>query len=195
MTLPDAPESIETPRLVMRAPRLEDARPCYDAVMESLEELRPWMPWAHDYTFEGAEKSLREAIASFVTRKDFRYHLFERETGEFVGSSGLHRVNWQVPRLEIGYWVRSSRAGEGFVSEAVRGLSRAAFEVLGVRRIDIRCDDRNVRSARVAESCGYELEATLRNWLRGTDGSLAHERVYALTSLEDLVGKGTARTG
>src|SRR5690625_97401 len=192
MTPTAAPETITTARLLLRAPRLEDVQGCYDAVMESLDELLPWMPWAHGYTVEGAQESTRQAIASFVTLQDFRYHLFDRENGEFVGSSGLHRVNWQVPRMEIGYWVRSSRAGQGLVTEAVRALSRVAFEELGAARVDIRCDDRNVRSARVAQSCGYELEATLRNWTRATDGSLADERAYVLTSPEDIIEKGPA---
>ena len=101
---------------------MSDARAVYEAVLESLPELRPWMPWAGpNYSLANAEENLLEAVALFMTRKDLRYHFFERDTGTFVGSSGLHRINWSVPRFEIGYWCRSSRAGQGFVTETVAG--------------------------------------------------------------------------
>ena len=40
------------------------------------------------------EESLRQSIADFITRKDLRLHLYLKETGEFIGSSGLHRIDW-----------------------------------------------------------------------------------------------------
>ena len=51
------------------------------------------------------EESLRQAIANFITRKDLRFHLYMKETGEFIGSSGLHRIDWSIPKFEIGYWL------------------------------------------------------------------------------------------
>jgi RimJ/RimL family protein N-acetyltransferase len=143
--------------------------------------LRPWMAWARgDYTLEACEINTRQAIAKFVTRQDLRYQFVDRTSGEMVGSSGLHRINWQVPRFEIGYWVRTSRSGQGYVGETVRALTRLAFEALGARRVEIRCDDLNLASARVAERCGFELDTILRNWQRGPDGTLRHERIYSM---------------
>lgn len=144
------------------------------------------MPWAtDDYDEAGAEESIRGAMAAFVTRADFRYHLFDH-TGRLVGSTGLHRIKWTVPRFEIGYWLRTQETGKGYAAEAVRALSRVSFQQLGVRRLDIRCDDRNLASAAVAERCGYRLEGVLENYAVGTDGSLRNERVYALTDLAGL---------
>ncbi len=44
----DFPDSFDTERLTIRAPRVEDAQEVIDAVTESLPELRPWMPWANE---------------------------------------------------------------------------------------------------------------------------------------------------
>ena len=44
--------------------------------------------------------------------------------------------------------------------------------ILHAQRLIIRCDARNLRSARVAERAGYRLEATLRREMRAPDGSL-----------------------
>ena len=141
------------------------------------------MPWAiSSYSLEDAEENLREAVARFVTRKDLRYHFFDRGTGTFVGSSGLHRIDWSVPKFEIGYWCRSSQTGHGFVTEAVGALAELALEDFNAARVEIRCDDRNARSFRVAERCGFRLEGVLKNEARAPDGTLRDTRVYARTS-------------
>ncbi|MEX2535290.1 MAG: GNAT family N-acetyltransferase [Trueperaceae bacterium] len=192
----DVPNSISSDRLLIVPPRLEDVRPVFDAVHESLAELRPWMPWSvGEYTMEGCEESIRRAIARFVTYEDLRYHFFDRTSGELIGSSGLHRLDWRIPRCEIGYWVRTSRAGKGYVSEAVLALTRVAFERLGAKRVEIRCDDRNDASGRVAERCGFRLDGLLRNWTLGTDGSLRDERIYSLTDLSGLQVTGDLGNG
>ena len=185
--IPDVPALVRGELVELRAPAVEHVDPIVEAVTESLAELKPWMPWATDaYDREGAELSLRRAIAAFVTCEDLRYHMFEPGTGRFLGATGLHRIKWSVPRFEIGYWLRSSATGRGYVSDAVRALTRTAFERLGAKRVEIRCDDRNLASAAVAERCGFALEGVLANFTVGTDGTVRDERVYALTALTGL---------
>jgi ribosomal-protein-serine acetyltransferase len=89
--------------------------------------------------------------------------LFLKGTGTLVGSSGLHRINWNVPRVEIGYWVRTKYAGKGYITEAVNGITAFAILELGAKRVEIRCDSENARSAQVARRCGFAHEATLRH--------------------------------
>lgn len=185
--LPDVPETITTDRLELRAPDLGHVGQITEAVQASLPELKPWMPWAtDDYDEQGCEASVREAIAAFVLKRDLRYHIFERSTGEFVGSTGLHRIRWNVPRFEIGYWLASSRTGRGYTTEAVRALTRLAFEGLRAKRVEIRCDDRNEASAAVALRCGFSFDGVLRNYTIGVDGSPRHERIYSLIDIADL---------
>jgi RimJ/RimL family protein N-acetyltransferase len=107
--------------------------------------------------------------------------MYLKGTDTFVGGSGLHQIDWDVPRFEIGYWRRSAHRGQGYITEAVRGITGFAFRTLGANRVEIRCDVRNERSQSVAESCGYTLEAVLRNNGRRVDGSLRDTRVYSMT--------------
>ncbi|CAN5884632.1 GNAT family N-acetyltransferase [soil metagenome] len=180
MTLPDVPETLETDRLVVRPPRLDDVPDIYAAVCESLPDLQPWMPWATaEYSLQSCEENTRTAVAHFITREDLRYHFHDKTTGELLVCSGLHRIDWRVPKFEIGYWCRSSQSGKGFVTEGVAALTTLALETLGAARVEIRCDDRNLRSAAVAERCGYTLEGTLHNETRSPTGELRSTRVYA----------------
>jgi RimJ/RimL family protein N-acetyltransferase len=177
---PDVPDAFKTERLTVRCPVLADVPEIHAAVLESLPELTPWMPWATpDYSLEACEENTRQVIADFVTRRDLRYHFHLQDGGALVASSGLHRINWEVPRFEIGYWVRRGYQGQGYVTEGVAGLLELAFARLGAARVEIRCDDKNARSAAVAERLGFQLEGVLRFEARGTDGSLRDTRVYS----------------
>jgi RimJ/RimL family protein N-acetyltransferase len=175
---------IETERLLLRPPRVEDVPHINAAIHESLAELRPWLPWAKDApSRDDTTANVRGAIAKTVTREDIRIHLHLKDAaGTFIGGSGFHRIDWSVPRVEIGYWIRTKFAGQGYMTEAVSAMTRFALERLKVARVEIVCSSHNKRSLRVAERCGYQLEATLRNHAREVDGSLRSTLIYAKIS-------------
>lgn len=178
--LKDFPDHFETERLLIRSPRPGDGSMLMEAVGESLEILKPWMPWAHNpLTPEGEEAIVRRMHANFLMREDLPLFLLKKESGEFVGGSGLHRFNWDVPYFEIGYWVRTKFEGQGFVTEAVVGISNFAFEKLFAERVEIRMDNRNERSWRVAERANFKLEGVLRANARSVQGGLRDTRIYS----------------
>ena len=174
------PRQFESERLVIRAPRVRDAAEVNAAVCESLDMLRLWMPWAQSAPIlEETKENQRKARERFIAGEDFRLNAFSKGTETFVLGSGLHRVDFSVPKVEIGYWVRSKLAGQGYVTEAVNAITDFAFWVFEAKRVEIRMDDDNERSWRVAERCGFELEGILRNDRRKLDGSLGDTRVYS----------------
>ncbi len=175
----DFPDAFETERLTIRSPMPGDGTELQAAVAESLDDLRPWVPWAdHLPTVEEDEELVRKGRTRFLLREDLWLLLFLKGTHTLVGGSGLHNINWRVPRFEIGYWVRQRFAGQGYISEAVRGITRFAFETLGARRVEIHCDARNARSQRVARRAGYALEATLRQHDVSPDGELIDTLIF-----------------
>ena len=174
------PEQFESERLTIRAPRIDDAKEVNAAVRESLDMLAPWMPWANrPPTLKESRENQQRAREKFLAHEDFRLNAFFKGTETFVLGSGLHRVDWDVPKVEIGYWVRKQFAGQGYVSEAVNAITDFAFRVFGANRVEIRMDDDNMRSWKVAERCGFEREAVLRNECRKLDGTLRDTRVYS----------------
>ena len=179
--LNDFPDAFETPRLLIRSPLPGDGPETYAAALESLDRLRPWLPWARDEpTLEASEANVRGARCAFLERSDLRLHLLLKGTGTLVGSSGLHRIDWSVPKFEIGYWCRTRFEGQGYITEAVRGITRFAFEILGAVRVEIRCDADNRRSRKVAERVGYHLEGELRNFSRLSDGCVRNLLLFSL---------------
>lgn len=188
----DVPEAFESERLLIRAARTGDGAAVHEAVEESLAELRPWMPWAHGpQSAEASEAHARQAQADFLARRDLTLFLFRLEDGRFVGGSGLHRIDWTIPRFEIGYWVRSSMTGRGFATEAVRRIARFAFDDLDAERVEIWCDARNERSAAVARRAGFPLEARLNRNRRDTSGELSDSLCFALLRGEQRLSAGS----
>jgi RimJ/RimL family protein N-acetyltransferase len=177
----DFPESFESERLLIRSPLRGDGAAVNAAIVESAERLRPWMPWVRTVpTLEESEIHARQAWTKFMERKDLPLFLFLKETGQFIGGSGLHRIDWEARRFEIGYWLRTSMTGQGYMREAVDAITDFAIHELEANRIEIRCDTRNTKSAAVARHLGFTLEGVLRK--NGTDceeGQLRDTMVFA----------------
>ncbi len=187
----DIPESFQTERLTIRAYKSGDGLPFFEAMQESRAALEKWlMPWvAFPQTLEESEIRARRMQARFILREDVSLVIERTSDKCFVGAIGLHRINWAVPALEIGYWVRSSLSGQGYVTEAVNGLTDFAFKALGAERLEICCDPLNEKSAAVARRAGFTLEGTLRHNYPNAEGDgFSDTQIFAL--LRDEWGGG-----
>ena len=176
----DIPETVETPRLVLRATRAGHGDKTNEALEESRAQLKPWMPWARDtQSVEDSEQHCRTMQARWHGREELDFCFFRRGDGVLVGKGGLHTIDWTVPKFEIGYWIRSSCVNQGFATEATLALVDLARARLAARRLEIACDARNAASRRVAMKCGFELEGIHRRNRRDTAGELADSCMYA----------------
>jgi RimJ/RimL family protein N-acetyltransferase len=180
-TLIPVPEELRSARIVLRPYRLGDAEALYAAVIESRERLAAWLPWAAHYTSVAVARDFcQRTAANRLLRTDLPYGIFAAHDGAFLGGTGLHRFDWQARTFEIGYWLRQSAEGHGYVGEAVRLLATMAFTNLAAQRVQIVCDARNERSRRAAERAGFVLEGRLRNDRIGADGHPRDTLVFAL---------------
>ena len=176
----DFPNQFYTDRLHIRYPLPGDGKAVHQSIESSLSELKP----AHnDQSEADVEANIRESYAAFLKREDLRLLLFHKQSGVFIGSSGLHRIDWNVRKFEIGYWIDSNYSGEGYMTEAVQGIVKFAIRELRAKRIEIRCNAENWKSRKVAERCFFQLEAILKNNSQSVDRSkLIDTYVYAITT-------------
>lgn len=176
----DASRLLETERLILRCPTADDGAAVNLAIRESWTELSVWMAWAQGEPplAEETSERLGSRAAGFADRSDFSYAAFERETERFLGMFSLFRLDWDVPKGEIGYWIRTEATGNGFATEATQALVKLGLETLKLARIEIRCDTRNIRSRAVAERVGFALDGVLKNECRDPFGELRDTCVY-----------------
>ncbi|WP_214837472.1 GNAT family N-acetyltransferase [Exiguobacterium sp. s36] len=183
-TGPDTiPLGLETARLYLRAPLADtDARVVNESIRRSHEELKRWLPFAQDVpTLSETEANLQRAQELYGTGESFRYLIFLRETGTFVGTVSLFGIDWDVPKAEIGYWLDSTHTGRGYMTEAVEAVVRFGCAQFDFKRIEIRCESTNEGSRLIPERLGFQLEGMLRNEDLSADGiRLTDTAVYGL---------------
>jgi ribosomal-protein-serine acetyltransferase len=154
------------------------------AIRMSHAELQLWMDWVT------AEPQTAAMTAEFIARVDddwragaeFNYAMTDPGTGEVIGVCGL-MTRAGPGRLEIGYWVRTDRAGAGVATAAAAMLTEAGLAVPGVDIVEIHHDAANPASGRVAEKLGYR-EAQRRDVEIDNPGECGVEVIWEITHRE-----------
>ncbi len=170
-----------------------DAPLSKEAVDSSLEHLRPWLPWAHELPMplEETVELLRRFRGDFDLGQNFIYGIFSRDESEVLGGTGLHTRRGEGV-FEIGYWIRAGRAGEGLTTEATAALTRVAFEVCEVERVEIRADPENGPSLAIPRKLGFVEEGTLRGTFHASGKPLRADAVVLALLREELEGTPSA---
>jgi ribosomal-protein-serine acetyltransferase len=189
----DMPLPITTPRIILRAPTHGDGKELNDALAESFIEIYPWMPWARsNTTTEQSEEFARQAEANWILKNNkalgLVLFLCARENPERVmGVVALHEFDWSIPCMELGYWMRTSYAGKGYMLEAVNAVTQYAFKHIKVKRLEIRSDPRNAKSVKIAQRLKYTLEARLKeHHIDHVTGNLADTLIFVRHNLNGL---------
>lgn len=166
-------------RIILRPVRLDDFEEMWEATQESRDDLRPWLPFADQPEVE-LRNYLSRAVAAWYTRESMSMAIVERETQRMLGNIGLMVKSWNIGSFEIGYWLRTSAVGHGYMTEAVRLVTDFAFNNLDAHRVMIRCEADNVRSAAVPQRLGFTLEGHLRQNYESPDGHVADTLVFSM---------------
>ncbi|WP_033543193.1 GNAT family N-acetyltransferase [Planococcus sp. CAU13] len=179
--LPEVPVEFFTERLKLRMPKPGDGKAVNAAIKASMDELKPWLGFVqNDPSPQDTEINTLESHILFLKRENLRYLIFDIETGEFIGTTGFHDIEWDIPKMEIGYWISTPHSGKGYMTEAVNALTELALTEFGCRRVEIRCDAENMKSRAVPEKLGYVLEGVLHNDELSVDGKrLTDTAIYA----------------
>jgi len=156
--------SITDGGITLRPFQPEDAQAIFAAVHESLPELGPWMGWAHDgYSRQEAEDFIAITRARWEENTLFAFAITDAKTGSVVGGCSLSHLHPVYHLCNVGYWVRTSRRGEGIAGRAAKLAARFGFENAGLIRAEIVIAVGNEKSIRVAEKIGAHYEGILLN--------------------------------
>lgn len=173
-------QSIRMSTFSIRPYQLTDIEEVYAAAAESREHVAPWMGWmTTEYSRDDTAKWVEQAVASWESGTSFEHLIIDATHGAIVGSCGLNQVNHVNGMCNLGYWVRSSRLGEGAARQAALLLRDFGFGTLGLNRLEIVVAEGNRFSRKVAESTGAVYEGLQQ--LRLKVGEISHDaHVFAL---------------
>ncbi len=172
----DIPTRIETERLYLRPYRAGDGPMYYAVGQRNRDHLARYETENFVRTLdseEEAEQAVQDLAAAWEEQSSFFMGVFDKRTDEFVAQIYIGPMNWDVPELELGFFVDCDHEGRGYVTEAARAALRFIFEHLEAHRVSLHCDDGNVRSARVAERCGMRQEGHVRENKKWPDGDFS----------------------
>lgn len=160
------PPRIEVGGLVFRRLEPDDAPSIARAVTESLDHLRPFLPWAtpENATAEAQRRRLESPSLAWEPESEhYAYGAFPIEDETYLlGACGLHRRRGPGA-LEIGYWVHVNHLRRGIATAAARAMTDAGFSVDGIDTMEIVCDVANHPSACVPRRLGYRLAETVEH--------------------------------
>jgi RimJ/RimL family protein N-acetyltransferase len=178
---------LESERLYLRPYCVEDAPWYAEMSLRNREHLRRFEGGNAAMTIENAqdaERVLADFAADWQAGRAFFLGAFLGSTDEFVAQIYVGVPNRDLPEFEVGFFGDAEQEGQGYVSEAVRRALLFLFGELRARRVRLRCDETNERSARVAERCGFKLEGHLRENHLWPDGTVTGTLLYAILARE-----------
>ena len=140
---------LETKRLILRAPRLEDAKAV--AVLANdrrIAENTARIP--HPYKLADAESFIANANGG----EGEAVFLIAQRDGTIMGACGVSTTDEQPP--ELGYWLGVSYWSNGYATEALHAVIDYAFGAFDHAALHAGARVTNPASRRVLEKCGFQ---------------------------------------
>lgn len=192
--IPGPAYRIETARISLRCLEPKHAALVARAVEESLEHLRPWMPWAqHEPASEEHRvERLRTNRGHFDLGSDYTYGMFDKSGCVLFGVAAL-KLGQVVDERELGYWLHPAHTRRGLMHEAGLALVRVGFDLEPLDAMDVRVDPDNVRSAAVARRLGFEGPVVDPLSTAAPNGERRDAHVYSLSRVQ-YAGSSASRT-
>jgi ribosomal-protein-serine acetyltransferase len=151
-------EVISRGEVILRRHRPDDLDEVLQAVTESREHLRPWMPWAPGYSRASAQEFLAKAARDWDDGTAYNYAI--TSGGAIAGGCSL-MARIGPGGLEIGYWTHQAYTRRGLATAAAAALTEQAFLLPGVQRVEIVHDELNIASGKIPVKLGF-TEVTRR---------------------------------
>lgn len=152
------PEQIETLRLILRKPQMDDALAVFHGWAQDQEVTR-YLTWRPHQRLEQTQKFIQGCLSAWEFETRFPYMLTLKENGEVIG---MIDPRIEGPRMGIGYGSARAHWGKGYMTEATRALIDWAFQQPFIYRVYATTDVENLASRRVLEKAGMQCEGILR---------------------------------
>jgi RimJ/RimL family protein N-acetyltransferase len=152
--------------LLLRPLEEKDAKIIHEAVVLSLDNLRPFMDWSHaNLSVEEQVQRIRKSNEAYVKATEFNFTVFNKDDDEFLMSATLGPSRTpNIKSLSIGYWTLAKHCNKGLATLLTKILTFVAFDYLNCDRVEIGCNIANTKSIRVITKCGFILEGKARNY-------------------------------
>lgn len=112
---------------------------------------------------EDALAYIERQAARLEIGSGYSFCVADKNTGKALGAAGLNLANIAAGRATAGYSVAPRSRGRRIASHALTALTRFAWSIPELHRIELYVEPWNLASIRTAELAGYEREGLLRS--------------------------------
>jgi len=155
------PERIETERLVLRVPCLNDSLTAFVGWTQDKDVAR-YLTWRPHQRIEQTQEFIRSCLSAREYETRFPYMIKLKESNEVIG---VIDPRIEGPKVGIGYVAARAYWGKGYVPEATRAIIEWAFLQPSIYRVYATTDVKNLASQRVLEKVGMQCEGILRRYI------------------------------
>ena len=161
-------QTIETPRLILRQARIEDAQVMFDNWAND-PEVTKYLTWPPHGNVEITRKLLASWVQNYEKDDYYQWMIVLKETGEPIGSIMANTVG-RAQSAHIGYCIGKTWWHKGIMSETLKAVMDFLFDEVGYHRVESLHDSNNPNSGAVMRKCGMKYEGTLRQADRNNQG-------------------------
>ncbi len=155
------PEQIETERLILRKPRMDDAPAVFAGWVQD-SEVTYFLIWRPHENIGQTESMLTRAIAAWDGDARFPYMITLKASGDVIG---MIDPRIESHKVEIGYVMNRAHQGKGYMTESTRAVIDWALGQPSIYRVYATTDVDNIASQRVLEKAGMQREGLLRKYI------------------------------
>lgn len=127
-----------------------------------------------------AEIFLRKKIAAWLYQEEYCFGIWENEKAKLIGFIRIFKIEWDVPKADLGYFIDQNYGGQGIMTEVMQRIIQFAFNQLGIERLRIRTAMDNYASQRLARKCGFRREGDLRGDFKKPNGEIIDVMIFGL---------------
>ena len=163
------PIRLETERMALRLPQHSDFNAWTALRQDSRDFLVPWEPtWSADHLSRKAFTN-RVYWAQRASRNNSAIPFFMERLvdGALLGAITIDNIRRGPAQMAtIGYWIGAPHARQGYMAEAIEAVTRHAFTVLDLSRIEAACLPDNAASRAALERAGFKYEGVAQSFLQ-----------------------------
>ena len=118
-------------------------------------EIPRWTFVPSPYGEQDGREFIVLAARELASGQTAKLAVVDARHGERLGASGLVVIDWDRNAADAGYWVAAGARRRGVASRALVLVTRWAFDVLGLDRLELRPRPGNVASCAVPRQAGF----------------------------------------
>ena len=158
----------ETPRLILRRARMEDAEPMFRNWANDIEVTK-FLTWPPHGNVDVTKQIIASWIEGYQKKDFYQWMIVLKATGEPIGSIMASTVG-RAQSAHIGYCIGKAWWHQGIMTETLKAVMDFLFDEVGYHRVEAMHDPNNPNSGAVMRKCGMQYEGTLRMADRNNQG-------------------------